>query len=517
MLTVSIAVHNPNIDMFSKMLKSLKKYTPELSQLIVIDNNSDKPDKWIETVRYIFKEGPELTFIYNNKNVGFGEAHNEALTKATGKYFAVLNDDIEFFTVWSTPMIELLRTDALVGQVCPKGSVCNTIARNGQGVAVDTDDPDYAEGSCFMMRTPIAKEYGLFDTDTYKFAYCEDTDLSLRLRKAGYKMRNVDIGFKHYRAVTSSKVKEDFMGFYVRNSYEFRRRWMSYILAKKFGPCIVIRRTGSYGDVFLTLPVAKALREKYKDCAIVLLTSCPDAVLYSSEYDMIIKEPYAPFPCDIFIGLDNAYEKDFRRNIVDCYAEVAGVEVDNRLGTISVSPKEFAKVEKFLKGMKEFVAVDVGNTWPEKQWHVEYYRELVKRLKADGQKVVLIGLNPSYTGLGAMYIDADLDFVNTLTILETAVLIQKAKLFVGNEGLLLHLAQAAGIHSIGLYGCTLPEYVNEERVATLHPVISPAECVGCRHRYASGNSVKCPRGAKCMEMITFDQVWDKYIEIKEVI
>jgi hypothetical protein len=38
-------------------------------------------------------------------------------------------------------------------------------------------------------------------------------------------------------------------------------------------------------------------------------------------------------------------------------------------------------------------------------------------------------------------------------------------------------------------------------------------CRGCRHRFAAGTLIDCPRSFVCMEVITVDMVFDVFKEI----
>lgn len=531
MLTVSIAIHNPDEQLFLRMLESLKKYTPELLQLIIIDNASEKD--YEEVIRDILKkDSPDekrdtstslgmtvkglgitkevkVDFLKMEKNIGFGRAHNLALKIATGKYFAVLNDDIEFYENWSTSMIKILQDNPDVAQVGPKKDVCNSLTEHGQGYWTDIDEPEYCEGSCFIMPTALAKKYGLFD-ERYKFAYFEDTDLSLRLRKDKYKLRNIDIKWKHHRAVTTKKVEIDIKGLHIFNEWRFKHRWNAYLVAKRFGKAILIKREAALGDVFLITPIIQALKEKYPDSAIFVQTKAPQAIQANNDIDYFV--PFnAPFPCDEFIDLDYAYEKDFTCHIVDAYARVAGVKVQRKRGILYISPEDKEKVDKMIpEDFGDFICMDWSDTWMGKMWNKENYNILTQRIREQGMKVVSIGRGGS---LGSSF-SIDLNFFNQLTPIQTGYMISKAKMFIGHEGLLGHFAQSVNTPAVLLYGCTKPKYVNE-MTSILRPVITPAACGGCRHRYAAGTGIICARDGACMKMITVDMVYEGYEELRK--
>jgi GT2 family glycosyltransferase len=186
MLTVSIAVIDPDLNAFLNLMKSLKQYTPEMTQLLIFDNGSASRE-FVNVAEQHF--GPSLTdhkvkleITHNDKNIGFAAAHNRNLARAQGKYFAVLHDDVQFFDQWSTPMISLLEGNSKVAQAGPKTNVFNTLSGDKIGGWEATDSPEYCEGSCFIMPTSLAKKYGLFD-EQFQYHYFEDMDLSLRLRK----------------------------------------------------------------------------------------------------------------------------------------------------------------------------------------------------------------------------------------------------------------------------------------------------------------------------------------------
>ena len=257
MLTVSTAVLDPDITLFNRFCDTLRETTKDLSvELIVVDNASaDK--SYQDVARNYF---PEVKIIVNDENVGYGAAHNQSIKIATGTYFVVCNDDIEFHGPWAESFMSILK-DPNIGQVGPLTNVCNMW--NGESLGygnVETDNPDYIEGSLFMMRTELAKRYGPFDP-IYQYGYYEDGDLSLRLKKDDYRLKQIKIDWIHHRAKTTNRIMQetDIYGYQVLNKRIFEKRWYSYVIAKKFGRVTVVKREGSFGDVFLVTPILKKL------------------------------------------------------------------------------------------------------------------------------------------------------------------------------------------------------------------------------------------------------------------
>jgi GT2 family glycosyltransferase len=515
MLTVSVAVLDPDPNVFLDLMKSLKQYTPEMTQLLIFDNGSLSKE-FVTIAQQHF--GPSLAdhkvkleITHSEKNIGFAAAHNRNLSQAQGKYFAVLHDDVQFFDQWATPMIGVLAGDSKVAQVGPKTNVFNTLSGDKIGGWEDTESPEYCEGSCFIMLTSMAKKYGLFD-ERFQYHYFEDMDLSLRLRKDGYTLKNTDFKWQHLKGQTTVRLIQnnfDLPGYYIVNEYLFKKRWHAYLAKKRFGKTIVIKRGAEIEDVYLTLPVIEALREKNPDSLILLMTNSNDAVEGSFDIDGYVTFN-SPVPCDEFIDLDYAYEKDFRKHIVDCYAKVAGVKPKKKTGTLYTQTKDTEYVNNILKDCPEFVALDFSDSVPGRQWSRQNYVELGRRLKQDGFKIVTVGKT------GAQhpdFLDPDLNLVNVLTLQQTGLVIAKSRIFIGSDDILAHFAQTTHTPHIVLFGATQPECVMDTSLPMFVPIKTSVACKGCRHRFAAGALTNCPRSFVCMEAITVDMVYGVFREV----
>ena len=505
MLTVSTVIWNPELSLFTRFLKSLKEFTPELTELIVVDNAS-KSDTYKIPLNHYFKDNYKL--IVNKTNKGYGQAHNQALEITTQKYFAVMNDDIEFYEPWVEKFLSVLNVQG-VGQVGPLNGVCNMWTEKALAYGKETDSPDYIEGSLFMMRTELAKKYKLFDP-VYGLGYYEDGDLSLRLKRDGYLLRQVLMNWKHWTESSFKRLRTsgvDTAGFQVINKRIFEEKWQSYILNHSFGPTIIVKRTASYGDVFLVTPILKALKKKYPNCCLILMSMVNENVLRPDEVD-VVAPPDVPVTCNIFINLDYAYEKDFTQHIVDAYAKEAGVEVESYVGTVNFQDE--VPMKHFIPAnIGKYILIDVGQSWQAKQWNPKYYAELIDLLRADGIQIATIGV--SNTPVNVNY---DLSFLNICDIAQSTYLLKNARMYVGHEGLLAHLCQAMDKDCVVLYTCTTPKYVSDLSKECLHIVETTASCKGCRHRYMAGITVLCPRKFVCTKMISVESVYNK---IKEVL
>jgi GT2 family glycosyltransferase len=185
--------------------------------VFVIDNASR--DGTVEMVR---SEYPRVTVIENSRNVGFGAAHNQALRRARGAYWVVLNSD----AVPAPGALEALaraldghRDVAVVGPKLrhPDGSVQpsrrrfptvktlfaestqlqrfwpDTATLRSYYVADRSDeeaqDVDWLVGACLCVRAAAARQVGLFDERF--FMYSDGLDWCRRFRAAGWRVRYV--------------------------------------------------------------------------------------------------------------------------------------------------------------------------------------------------------------------------------------------------------------------------------------------------------------------------------------
>lgn len=158
----------------------------------------------------------DLRIIQNPKPLGFGANHNQAFAYAQAlggaKWFCVMNPDV----LWPTEAGSFwvaLHNDGFepnVGLVCPmqvdEHGAAQDFARHvptpwalaarvlrrmrgGARVAqpLPVHQADWVNGACMVWRSSAFATLGGFD-ERY-FMYCEDTDMCLRLRLAGFRMQ----------------------------------------------------------------------------------------------------------------------------------------------------------------------------------------------------------------------------------------------------------------------------------------------------------------------------------------
>jgi len=198
----SIIILNFNGKKFLKdCFKSLRNQTYQNFEIILIDNGSTD-----DSVEFIKKKFPEIKIILNKENLGFAYANNQGFKIAKGKYFITLNNDTKTDEKWLENLILVAENDNKIGMVASKilslknpsliDSVGVEICLNGMSrgrgrIEIDNGQYDRVEeillpSACAALyRKKMLEEIGFFD-DKF-FAYCEDTDLGIRGRIAGWK------------------------------------------------------------------------------------------------------------------------------------------------------------------------------------------------------------------------------------------------------------------------------------------------------------------------------------------
>jgi GT2 family glycosyltransferase len=178
-------------------LDSLARQTRRDFEVIVVDNSGQSLVR-----RKGVATGARL--IENPRNAGFGAAINQGFEASSAPYLATLNDDAAAHPRWIEALLGAIdrRPDAgmCASQVRLFGehrldSAGMLVARDGsskqRGNGRPPEDFPVAEETLFpsasaaLYRRAMLEAIGAFDSRF--FLYCEDTDLGLRARWAGWK------------------------------------------------------------------------------------------------------------------------------------------------------------------------------------------------------------------------------------------------------------------------------------------------------------------------------------------
>jgi len=169
-------------------------------EVIVVDNNSGDDSKNI-----VLSNLPEVIWISNKENSGFGAGMNLAMKNASGKFFLLLNSDVQVCEGAVEGCLGYIKEHKDIGALG-----CKIIYPDGKmQKSVWYNVADYREiwnsnliltkfkqlqgneikalmGSFLIIPKSVIEKVGPFDPDF--FMYSEEMELCHRIRKAGYRL-----------------------------------------------------------------------------------------------------------------------------------------------------------------------------------------------------------------------------------------------------------------------------------------------------------------------------------------
>ncbi len=224
-----------------RCLASIQRHLPALPfEVIVVDDCS--PDE----SRDILAKVKGIRLVLNETNQGFLRSCNLGAKQARGQYLYFLNNDTEVTPGWLDTLIatfDQFPGTGLVGSklVYPDGVLQEAggiIWKDGSawnfGRYKDQLDPvycyaretDYCSGASIVVPAALYAELGGFD-ELYLPAYCEDSDLALRIRSRGYRViyqpQSVIV---HYEGVSNgTDLNSGVKAYQVENMRKQYERW----------------------------------------------------------------------------------------------------------------------------------------------------------------------------------------------------------------------------------------------------------------------------------------------------
>ncbi len=181
-------------DALAGCLRALDAQTFERFEVVVVDNSG---------THVVQAHQPRVRVISNARNVGFGSAVNQAIRASEAPYVAALNDDAEADPVWLEKLVAAAEARPRAGMFASEVRLAETGMLDSAGMLIAADGSSKQRGhgetpekfahesnalcpsgSAALYRRKMLDEVGLFDERF--FLYCEDTDLGLRARRAGW-------------------------------------------------------------------------------------------------------------------------------------------------------------------------------------------------------------------------------------------------------------------------------------------------------------------------------------------
>jgi GT2 family glycosyltransferase len=181
-------------DALADCLRSLESQTFDRFEVVVVDNSGTGRAR-VDSTR--------MRILSNDRNVGFGAAINQGIRDSESPYIAALNDDAVPHPEWLAALMKAAESRPKAGMFASQVRMTDTARLDSAGMLIALDgsskqrghgeppaqfaansDILFPTGSAALYRRKMLDEIGLFDERF--FLYCEDTDLGLRARWAGW-------------------------------------------------------------------------------------------------------------------------------------------------------------------------------------------------------------------------------------------------------------------------------------------------------------------------------------------
>ena len=297
-MKVAVVILNYNgAAMLGRFLPSVIKYSPGV-EIVVADNASTD-----DSVALLAAGFPSVRVVQLDRNYGFADGYNKALTQIDAEYYLLLNSDVEVTEGWLEPLLSFMENNPNAVACQPKilaynnkthfeyaGAAGGFIDRYGypycRGRLFDTIEEDkgqydgvcrifWATGAAMMVRSSAYHAAGGFDGRF--FAHMEEVDLCWRMLARGGEIYAVPQSKVYHvggATLNKSNPRKTFLNF--RNNllmlYKFlphcelrgvmrTRTVLDYVAAVKF---IAIGAWGDFKAVVRARREYKRMRGEYK-------------------------------------------------------------------------------------------------------------------------------------------------------------------------------------------------------------------------------------------------------------
>lgn len=214
--------------MLADCVRSLEQQSFRDFEIIVVDNSGENLVR-TQNLNAAFR------IIENGVNAGFGGALNQAAEASASRYIATLNDDAVAHPGWLASLVAAMEADPRAGMCAsqvllhPQGTVDSagmliggdgSSKQRGYGQSAGnyarSEPALLPSGSGAMYRRAMFTDIGGFDRDF--FLYCEDTDLGLRARWAGWECLYVAEAVVEHRYSQSAGRASSLKAYYVERN-----------------------------------------------------------------------------------------------------------------------------------------------------------------------------------------------------------------------------------------------------------------------------------------------------------
>jgi GT2 family glycosyltransferase len=218
-------------DALADCLRSLESQTFDRFEVIVVDNSGARR----ATAGRTSPADARIRILANDSNVGFGAAINQGFRASEAAYLATLNDDAVADPHWLEALVAAAEARPRAGMCASQVRLAGSDRLDSAGMLIAADgsskqrghgeapeqfdrtvDALCPSGSAALYRRAMLDQIGLFDESF--FLYCEDTDLGLRARRAGWECAYVPAAVVDHRYSHSAGRASPLKAYYVERN-----------------------------------------------------------------------------------------------------------------------------------------------------------------------------------------------------------------------------------------------------------------------------------------------------------
>ncbi|MEI7533767.1 MAG: glycosyltransferase family 9 protein [Verrucomicrobiae bacterium] len=313
-------------------------------------------------------------------------------------------------------------------------------------------------------------------------------------------------------------------------SYVWREVWPIIFRTGK-RPVIFSRLTGM-GDIICTIPATRELMKRHPGATFIYncqadfaavpqlagvadrITSLPDIGVVGHWYGFLLSGFYH------FTHGDDRPDAGCQEPMVAEFLRQFNSPISEEHPTLPVTPAGQAKALAVFTQKKldvfGLILIHPGPSWPVREWPLDGWAKLVAELRVRGfTNIGQLGVG-RYTNFGKVevpLVPGAVSLIDAFTVEECIAAIASAKLFIGIDSGLLHIAAATRTPAVGIFGMTRPEY-RFSKAFRKSFISARIECAGCEHRKPRLHWVTgCPRDIRCMQEIEVDTVLKSVLNI----
>lgn len=309
------------------------------------------------------------------------------------------------------------------------------------------------------------------------------------------------------------------------------RRVVPLVVRQRARPVLFSRRLGA-GDIIGTFPAAERLKKRHPRSAFIYncnsefhkLPALGGVASVVVSTDVAALKRFWPFAFQAIYEFEwggdgkNHYVSD--EFPIEVFCTQHGLAPTREHPRLTLPPELARRAVDLLAGQPSatggpLIVFHTGPTWAIREWPHASWCQLITRLQSAGfNNVVQVGAsrNAFLGDVQAEVIPGVTSLVDKLGLEETIAIIAQAKLLIGIDSGLLHMAAWVKTPFVGIWGPTNPELrFSSSCIQT--PVVSTVPCQGCHHRLPCIHWISgCQNNIACMKEISVDRVFNACLQ-----